>query len=151
MFPADKARLFGQFRRVLAPGGVLLFNVWDRKDLNTCVRIYSDVIESLFPGDPEMQFELPYSMSDTSRLRELVLAAGFHEPKITKVRITVTGMPHDIATGQLRGTPRGLLLTKRGVDLDEVVAMVTAALEKECGKGADFRAAAQVIAVEARA
>jgi hypothetical protein len=51
----------------------------------------------------------------------------------------------------VRGTPRGLLLTRRGVDLEEAILKVTAALEKAGGTGAGFRAPAQVIAVEARA
>src|SRR5687767_14422280 len=148
MFPTEKERLFAQFRRVLRPGGVLLFNVWDAKELNTCVRIYSDVVEGLFPGDPEMQFHVPYSMADTARLRELVVGAGFSEPKIEKVPITIKApSARDIAIGQVRGTPRGLLLTKRGVDLDDAIARVTAALERECGTGPEFRAAGRVIAV----
>jgi hypothetical protein len=68
-------------------------------------------------------------MSDTARLRELVVGAGFQEPSIEKVPITVTGTARDIATGQVRGTPRGLLLTKRGVDLEDAIDRVTAALE----------------------
>lgn len=151
MFPTDKERLFAQFRRVLLPGGLLLLNVWDRKELNHCVRVYSDVIEGLFPGDAEMQFTVPYSMHDVGRLRELVTGAGFHEPTLEKVPITVKGTPRDIATGQVRGTPRGLLLTKRGVDLDDAIDRVTAALEAMGGKGADFSATGQVIVLEARA
>jgi ubiquinone/menaquinone biosynthesis C-methylase UbiE len=151
MFPAEKEKLFAQLRRVLRPGGLLLFTVWDRKELNTCVRVYSEVIEGMFPGDPEMQFTVPYSMHDTARLRELVVGAGFQEPKLEKVPITVRGDARDIAKGQVLGTPRGLLLTKRGVDLGEAIDKVTAALEQAGGTGAGFQAPGQVIVVEARA
>lgn len=152
MFPTEKERLFASFRRVLRPGGLLLFNVWDRKELNTCVRVYSEVIEGMFPGDPEMQFTVPYSMHDTARLRELVAGAGFSEPRIEKVPIQVQApSARDVATGQVRGTPRGLLLTKRGVDLEEAIGKVAAALVAECGPAQPFRATGQVIVVEARA
>jgi ubiquinone/menaquinone biosynthesis C-methylase UbiE len=152
MFPSDKERLFAQFRRVLKPGGLLAFNVWDRKELNTCVRVYAEVIEGMFPDDPAMQFSVPYSMHDRVKLRELVLGAGFKEPRIEQVAISVERMTaRDIAIGQVRGTPRGLLLTQRGVDLDEAIDKVAAALERAGGMGTGFRAPGQVIAVEARA
>ena len=57
---------------------------------------------------------------------------------------------HTIAIGQIRGTPRSLLIEKRGVSLDEVINKVTAALAK--AGGADpYRGHAQAIVVEARA
>ena len=83
-------------------------------------------------------------------LRELLRAGRFDARKIEKVRIPVEGVTaRDVATGQVRGTPRGLLLAKRGVDLDVVIERVTAALETAGGKGTSFRGVCQVIAVEA--
>ena len=152
MFVPDRKGLFNELRRVLKPGGLLLFNVWDRIEENTCVRIYAEVIEGLFPGDKEMHFRLPYEMCSEDLLRGLVTEARFRARTIEKVPIAVEGVSaRDIATGQVRGTPRGLLLAKRGVDFDIVIDQVTAALEKEGGQGAGFRGRCQVIAVEATA
>ena len=119
---------------------------------NTCVRVYSEVIESMFPGDKEVHFRLPYEMHSEALLRELIGTAGFTPRKIEKVRIPVEGVTaRDVATGRVRGTPRGLLLARRGVDLDVAIERVTAALEASGGKGTDFRAHCQVIVVEAMA
>ena len=41
--------------------------------------------------------------------------------------------PRDIATGQVRGTPRGLLLEKRGMTMDAAIDRVAVALEKVRG------------------
>ena len=150
MFVPDRKGLFSELRRVLRPGGVLLFNVWDRIDLNTCVRVYAEVIEGMFPGDKDMRFSMPYEMCDEALLRGLLEGARFMPREIEKVAIAVEGVSaREIATGQIRGTPRGLLLAKRGVDFDVAIEKVAAALEAAGGKGKSFRAQCQVVAVEA--
>ena len=152
MFVPDRKGLFNEMRRVLRPGGRLLFNVWDRIEENTCVRIYAEVIEGMFPGDTDMHFRVPYQMCSEDLLRELLAGARFEPQKIEKVRVAVEGVgARDIATGLVRGTPRGLLLAKRGVDPDVVIEKVTAVLEAAGGKGTDFRGDCQAIAVEALA
>jgi hypothetical protein len=104
----------------------------------------------MFPGDKEMHFRVPYEMCSEDLLRDLLAGARFEPQKIEKVRVTVEGVDaRDIATGQVRGTPRSLLLDKRGVDLDLVIEKVTAALEAAGGKGTGFRGDCQAIAVEA--
>lgn len=54
-----------------------------------------------------------------------------------------------IATGQIRGTPRSLLIEKRGGVLDEVIDKVPAALA-EIGGADPYRGWAQAVVVEAR-
>jgi len=54
-----------------------------------------------------------------------------------------------VAIGQCRGTPRSLLIDKRGVPLDEVIEQVTAELTRT--GGADpYRGVARAVVVEAR-
>jgi hypothetical protein len=96
--------------------------------------VYAETIESLFPDDEEMHFRLPWSMHDEGRLRKLLADAGFSSVAIERRRVPVEPFnPRDIATGQVRGTPRGLLLEKRGMTMDAAIDRVAVALEKVRG------------------
>ena len=150
MYVNDRAALFGEARRVLQPGGRLLFNTWDRLEENPLVHACVAALDELLPGEERAQLHRPYEMHDEAALRAQLAGAGFAPPRIEKVRITVTGVsPRDIATGQVRGTPVGLRLAERGVDLDAAIANVTAALERAAGGPAAFHAPGQALAVEA--
>jgi SAM-dependent methyltransferase len=134
MFMPDKAKAVSEARRVLRPGGLYLFSVWDRMEHNTCSRVYTETIESLFPGDEEMAFRLPWSMHDEAALRTLLSGAGFGSVAIERRRLPVEPFnPRDIATGQVRGTPRGLLLETKGMTMDAAIDKVAVALEKVRG------------------
>jgi SAM-dependent methyltransferase len=134
MFMPDKPKATSEARRVLRAGGVYLFSTWDRIEENTCSRVYAETIESLFPDDEEMHFRLPWSMHDEGRLRKLLADAGFSSVAIERRRVPVEPFnPRDIATGQVRGTPRGLLLEKRGMTMDAAIDRVAVALEKVRG------------------
>jgi len=52
MFFPDKPRAFAEARRVLAPGGVFVFNAWDRIEENDFARVVTDALATLFPDDP---------------------------------------------------------------------------------------------------
>jgi SAM-dependent methyltransferase len=150
MFVPDKSAAFGEIRRVLKPGGILLFSVWDRIEENPAPAVNAAVVERLFPGDKEMQFTTPYEMHDEGFLRKLLAESDFQDVKIEKKRLPVDRVSaRTLATGVVRGTPRSLLFEKRGVSLDQMIDEIAAALTK--AGGADpYRATAQAVVIEAR-
>jgi len=151
MFVPDRQAAFREARRLLREGGILLFDVWDRIEENPHAAASAEVVEGLFPGDEEMRFRIPFEMHDPVLLRELLAGAHFRELRIEKKRIQVDGVSaRTVAIGQIRGTPRSLLIEKRGVSLEDVVDKATAALAK-IGGADPYRAPAQAVVVEARA
>jgi SAM-dependent methyltransferase len=147
MFVPDKANAMREIRRVLRPGGRFILSTWDRLEENTCARVYAETIESQFPGDAEMVFRVPWSLHDDAMVRGLLEGGGFGDVRIRRLRLPVTPFnARDIATGQVRGTPRGLLLEQRGMTMEAAVDRVAAALEKVNGK-----AHGQALLIEARA
>jgi SAM-dependent methyltransferase len=130
MFVPDKKKTLAEIRRVTKSGGWLVLSTWDRIEENTYASLYADTIERLFPNDPEIRFRLPWELSDEAAIRQLLVDGGFSDVVVEKVRLQVGGDPRTLATGQVRGTPRGLLLEKKGMSMEEAIDRVTAAIEK---------------------
>ncbi|MCC2633140.1 MAG: ubiquinone/menaquinone biosynthesis methyltransferase [Ramlibacter sp.] len=149
MFPPDRAKAFAEARRVLARGGLLLFNVWDRIEENPHALANAQAVESRFPGDADMKFRTPYELHDPALLQSLLAQAGFADITMETRRIAIDGAdPRKIAAGQIRGTPRAALLLQRGVPLDAVIDDVAAALARQGGD--PYHGHAQALVVRAR-
>ena len=58
MFFPDRLRAFREARRVLAPGGTYLFNVWYGLEDNDVARIVTEAVAAAFPDDPPMFLEV---------------------------------------------------------------------------------------------
>lgn len=151
MFVPDKKAVFREARRVLRQGGTFLFNVWDGLDANPHSRATNDVIEAMFPGDPEMRFRGPFEFNDRALLRSLLAEGRLREVRMEPVRLEVRcPSAREYASGQLKGTPRGALLTQRGLAIEELIDTVAAALAR-VGGDAPFRCTAQALVIEALA
>lgn len=149
MFVPDKKATFGEARRVLREGGSLVFNVWDGLEANAHSRATNGVFAEMFPGDPTMQFSAPFVFNDRAMLRSLLGGARFREARMEVVRKDIEfRSARELAQGQLRGTPRGAMLEKRGLPLEEIIEKCAAALAKVGGE-APFRSSAQALVVEA--
>lgn len=150
MFPPDRAAAFAQARRVLVPGGLLAFSVWDRIEENPHARVADEMMETLLPDAGRLKFRLPYELSDTTLLASLLAQGRFADVRIETVRCPIAGAdPRLFAAGQIRGTPRGALLAERGVDLDVAIARIAQALARAGGD--PYAGHAQALLVQARA
>src|SRR3954464_9469223 len=52
MFFPEKTKAFSEVRRVLRPGGVFVFNVWDHIEENEFAATIMIALASVFPNDP---------------------------------------------------------------------------------------------------
>jgi ubiquinone/menaquinone biosynthesis C-methylase UbiE len=138
MFFPDKVAAYKQARRVLRPGGRLIFNVWDKIADNEFADVITRALAEIFPHDPpRFLARTPHGYNDADQIRRELKAAGFSEIATEAVDETSTARsPRDAAVAYCEGTPlRGEIETLDPADLERATAHATAALARRFGNG----------------
>lgn len=133
MFFPDRIAGYREARRVLKPGGRLLFNVWDRIEENEFARVVTDRMASLFPEDPPLFLaRTPHGYHDIARIRADLSAAGFSDIEIQTIAHTSTAAaPSEPAIAYCQGTPlRNEIETRGGWSLEAATAQASDAIRE---------------------
>jgi ubiquinone/menaquinone biosynthesis C-methylase UbiE len=137
MFFPDKVRAFAEARRVLRPGGVFLFNVWDRIEENEFALTITDALGNMFPDNPpQFMARVPHGYHDTAVIAQNLRDAGFPrrqsiETIAVRSRAESARIP---AVAYCQGTPlRSEIEARDPARLSEATDVAEAAIARRFG------------------
>jgi ubiquinone/menaquinone biosynthesis C-methylase UbiE len=143
MFFPDQVAGHAEARRVLRPGGSLVFNTWDRIEDNEFAHEAQLAVNALFPDEPPLFMQrVPHGYYDRNTILGHVAAAGFTmEPTFETMtetsRVTSARVP---AVALCQGTPWNHELSARaassGISVDEMTGAAETAIARRFGDGA---------------
>ncbi len=153
MFFPEKSKAYSEARRVLQPGGVFIFSVWDRIEENEFADVVINVLASLFPQDPpRFLARIPHGYFDTTAIERDLAAGGFSaSPKVTTLsecsRASSARIP---AYAYCQGTPlRNEIESRNASMLDEATDVAEKAIAERFGRGAvEGKIQAHIISIE---
>jgi SAM-dependent methyltransferase len=150
MFFPDKVRAFAEARRVLNPGGLFLFSVWDRIEENEFADTITTALEATFPDDPpRFLVRTPHGYYDHVAIQHDLADSGFsHAAEVATVparsRAASARIP---AIAYCQGTPLRSEIEAQG-GLGQATDLAAAALARRFGPGGvDGKIQAQVVSV----
>jgi len=152
MFFPEKSKAFSEARRVLRPGGVFIFNVWDQIRENEFADTVTTALESVFPKDPpRFLARTPHGYHDHRIIERDLASGGFMaSPRIDTVaarsRATSPRVP---AVAYCQGTPlRNEIEARDASRLGEATDIAAEAVAKRFGRGAvDGKMQAHIVTI----
>jgi SAM-dependent methyltransferase len=153
MFFPDKAKAFAEARRVLRPGGHLIFNVWDRIEENEFADSVNQAVGALYPEDPpQFLARVPHGYHDLAVIAADLARSGFLRPPsfttfAVRSRATAPSIP---AIAYCQATPlRSELEARGGSCMNEAISVATTAIAQRFGTGVlDSKIQAHIIIIE---
>ena len=152
MFVPDKALAAREARRVLKPGGVFLFNVWDAIEHNELCRIAHETIAGYFDNDPPNFYQVPFGYHDHDKIGRVLADAGFQDVRLEVVeKVSGASRAEETAIGLVQGNPVSVAIAERDPSLLPVITNAIAAVLKGRFGETELRAPLRAIVVQARA
>ena len=137
MFFPSKAAAFAEARRVLRPGGVFIFNVWDRLDKNELAHTVTEILAATFPTAPPSFLErIPHGYHDARTIAADLAAGGFERPPAiaSVAALSVACSPRIAAIAFCHGTPLRNEIGQQGKDsLSAATEAATAGIAQRFG------------------
>ncbi len=151
MFVPDKALAAREAHRVLKPGGLFLFNVWDAIEHNKLAQLTHQTIASYFDKDPPAFYEVPFGYHDEDEIKGVLKEVGFEEIETEVVdKVAMTSRAEDAAEGFVHGNPVAKAIIERDPALLPVITKAVAQATADRFGETDIRAPMRAIVVQAR-
>jgi len=152
MFFPDKPHAFAEARRVLRPGGTLLFTAWDRIEDNEFTDTVTQALARMFPDDPpRFMARVPHGYFDRDQIARDLVAGGFDavsqiETISLRSRAESAYVP---AVAFCQGSPlRSEIEARTGGNVVDATAVCAEAISQQFGSGpVDGKIQAHVVSV----
>jgi SAM-dependent methyltransferase len=138
MFYPDRARGYAESRRVLRPGGLFAFNVWDAIEHNEFAAAVADALARVFPDDPpRFMARTPHGYHQRERIEADLVQGGFTGARIDTVTFpSRAASARDVAIAYCQGTPwRGEIEARGGPGLEGATDAAAEELARRFGAG----------------
>jgi SAM-dependent methyltransferase len=153
MFFPQKPQAFAEAHRVLRPGGMFIFNVWDDIKENEFAATVTTALGALFPTEPpRFLARTPHGYHDRSTIEGDLANGGFTgSPHITTLTArSRANSPQLPAIAYCQGTPLRSEIEAHGVSrLSEATDFAAQAIARQFGRGAvDGKIQALIVSIE---